>query len=138
MVRKFLLALLLAASNAQAYTLLSVDRLDFEAYRVRDFRDSYYLLNEHEYWKYGTAVVFNLNLVHTEDFQLYFNNRVYGESTNVQYRRIGWTHEFGSRLGDRVELYYQHNSEHLLERANVDTKFKFSNTYGFRLHFVRP
>ncbi len=135
-VRDFIVCLALLLSNtAAAFTVLEAEKLDYEVYKVRDFRDSYYLLNEGESWKYGTAVVFDFNLIRADSWRLYLNNRVYGESTDVQYRRVGYTYEGGIQLGPKVDVYYGHNSEHLIERANPDAKFEFTNVYGIRVHF---
>ena len=58
-----------------------------------------------------------LNLLLIPVAPLYWNNRVHALSVGEHVRWVGWHFELG--LGfDRLDLYFDHNSQHALDRAH--------------------
>lgn len=61
------------------------------------------------------AVIFDIQLAGC----LYWWNRIHGSSTDSQFRWIGWNHALSCRL-EKLELFYEHHSEHALDRTRPE------------------
>lgn len=125
---------------SEEWRLLDLERFAFEAYKIEDHRtaDFVYADPQHshgnETWRGGSAVVFDLNLASFRDLTLYLNNRVHGEGTTAQFRQIGWQYELGAHIGPKVDVFWFHHSQHLLD-IKGEQKFPLDNFFGFRVNF---
>lgn len=144
MFKKFLIVAALMSTPAFGeFHLIEMERFDMEFYEIKNHRDSYFPYNDpdkpsDEHWTNGYATNFNLNLVGTENVNLYLNNRVHGEATNSQVRQVGWKYELGVGFFDRLDLFWHHHSQHVLDASsNVKTRFPLDNFYGFRMNFYQ-
>lgn len=134
------------------WRLLDLDELDMEYREIRNLRDPYFPsyntveqtcsgtkadgTPSGECWKYGANVLFNLNLVeYKKAARLFWRNNVGMDATNRQVRRVGWHWEFGVPLGDRVEVFSRHHSQHWLDGENPDQKYPLRDEYVIKLKF---
>jgi hypothetical protein len=106
---KYLLALLLA-TQAQA-TELKYLGVDFKKYPGK----TYFATLPDETIREEIAVEFDTHLWKCFGWW----NRIHGSSTDSQFRWIGWNHRLYCDLPS-VELYYEHHSEHSLDRTQPD------------------
>lgn len=130
-------------AKAAELHLLSLEEMSFEIYDIADHQDSYmgYQDPDHaeageEAWLGGFAANFDVDLLKYSDWGLYWLNRVHGEGTNAQVRQVGWEYELGLQLGPKLELYWLHHSQHVLD-AERDDHYPLDNFYGARLTFYR-
>lgn len=89
-----------------------------------------------EHWQDGAATTFNLNLVRFQDYSLYWRNYVHMDDTNRQVRQVGWQWEAGVSMADRVEGFWYHHSQHVLD-AQETYHFPLVNRYGVRVIFYQ-
>ena len=126
--------------------LLELDTMYFEAGRTWHLYDPYF--NEvrferdgfgyrtgdsGEYWTYGIAVGFDMTFLQYKDFQWYMKNRVEGNTTNKQFRRVAWLYDFGFAY-KKIDVFWNHRSEHLLDQEH-NTFYPLSDVLGVRLYF---
>jgi hypothetical protein len=131
------LAFLIAPSAKAEPRLFSLREFSFEGYRLLDNRDGFYPYNDgQEKWANGTAVNFNLDLVKVGDWGIRWDNQVRGETTNSQYRAVGWQFETAFDMGQRFSLFWDHHSQHALD-AYVGEKFPLRNVIGGRINFYK-
>ena len=138
-VLSLFLALISASGFAQDYHLVELDRFDFEAWKINDYREGYMDFpsprsGEDERWNKGAAINFNLNLIRINDYAFYANNYVHSDATNKQFRTIGWQWETGFHFNKKVDLFWKHHSQHVLDAAREED-FPLENRYGIRLIF---
>lgn len=137
-----LLALVASPAAAREYRLLDTEELTFETYHLRNHRDPYFPYGDpghednDETWKTGVAAAFNVVLLGSPAADLYWHNRVHGEGTDNQMRQVGWWYELGLNVYDKVELFWTHHSQHLLD-ATSEERFPLDNFFGARLVFLR-
>jgi hypothetical protein len=139
------LGLLASSASAQdaEWHAWDLEEFSMEWYRIANNRDAYFpyadMGEEGEFWDYGTAAKFNLNLLRRGDYGLYWRNAVRGNSTNVQFRSVAWDFRWGLKLGKRLDFFYDHTSEHILDAAPRDggRTYKLRNFYGVEWVFYR-
>jgi len=144
-MKKLLLLAALVAAPAQADEVRfgELRELSMEYFRIANHRDSYFSYADQgddlprEHWYYGTAVKFDLDLVRFRDVAVHWRNRVEGLSTNTQFRSVAWEFRWGVNLGDRVELFYDHLSQHCLECEPEDRSYGLKNFYGVEITFLK-
>jgi hypothetical protein len=137
---RYLLALIMffsTAARADELHLLSLDQFDFDSYRVINHRDAYFpykdMGSDGEHWDKGCAVNFKIDMVKYGKYSFYFDNRVHGEATNVQFRQVGWQFETGLKVDEYVALYYYHHSQHVLDDVGAYGLYNLDNFVGLRL-----
>ena len=47
---------------------------------------------------------------------LFWRNTVHGEGTHSKFMTVGWHWEFGVNLIDGLQLFYEHHSQHVMDR----------------------
>ncbi len=68
----------------------------------------------------------------------YWNSKVKSWTTDAQYRAIGLELEFGVHLSDSLDIYYRHESDHLLDRHHsYMTKYPVADAIGIRLFLFK-
>lgn len=127
--------LLPAVASAADWRLLELREFSFDAYKLADNRDSYFLY-EREEWYGGTAANFNLDLVRRDTVGLFWNNSVVGNGTRAQYREVLWRFKVGVDLGPKLQLYLDHESRHILDERR-DDPYPLYNAYGARITFFK-
>lgn len=71
----------------------------------------------------------------------YWWNRVHGAAdrdrggSGGQFRQVGWNFEVGCRVIPKVDLYYTHHSQHVLDHA-YDPGYSVEDGVGFRLRIL--
>jgi hypothetical protein len=140
MILKFLVTMVMFWSTvgyADDLHILSLDEFTFDTYRIINHRDPYYpygdMGSDGEHWDKGVAADFNIDLLKYQDFDFYWRNRVHGESTDQQFREVGWQFETGLELRNYVQLYYQHHSQHILDAEGQYGKYPLENYVGVRM-----
>ena len=141
---------LLCAAPVQAseWRLLDTDGVYFEAEKHWHLYDPYWdrvryeynqddepIRKSGEYWTYGIAAGFDLVFMARNKFKWYWKNRVEGDSTNHQFRRVAWQYEFGWTF-NKLDIFHSHKSEHLLE-TEYPGFYPLKDSFGFRLHFAK-
>lgn len=134
-------------SFASELRLLEADQLYFETAKTWHLIDPYWdrvrydydefgnkLGDSGEYWTYGMCVGFDLTLVQAGDFAWTWTNRVEGNSTNYQFRRVAWGNTMEMKYG-KVSAFASHLSEHLLD-ADYPGMYPLTDFYGVRLYFL--
>lgn len=115
-MKNWLLALLMVISPAASATQLS-------DWKVLELREAYL-----EYGSYTWAIEpflaptyrptqrFNVGLnIDLVNGIVFFDNVVHSETDQFQYRKVGWNYKFGVHLGDSVDVFFEHFSQHLLD-----------------------
>ena len=70
-----------------------------------------------EHWLYGVGLNMDINLLRYKNNAFFWRNNVYTYGTTVQVRHVGWEWDLGFDLWkDRLEIYYHHHSEHVMEQ----------------------
>lgn len=91
-----------------------------------------------ERWQSGIAALFDLNVIEWRSARLHWDNKVYMDQTNVQPRHVGWEWSVGLQLGEKVELYRYHHSEHHMESGgDANLRFPVKDTYGAKWTLYR-
>lgn len=67
---------------------------------------------------------------------LFMDNIVHSETDKNQYALIGWNYRVGVRLGNYVDLYFAHESLHLLDRTLPVGPSSY-DALGMRIYFYR-
>ena len=70
-----------------------------------------------------------------EEGLLYNETKIIGEYSNTQFRYIQLNLEFGAVIHTGVELYYRHESGHMLD-YNKPGGFPEQNSFGVRINFI--
>jgi hypothetical protein len=132
-----LLWLLAGTATAQEWHVMELREFAMEGYDIANNRDAYFPYADRgddvpsEYWDYGLAAKFDLDLLKRGDYGFRWRNAVRGESTNVQFRSIEWDFRWGLQLGDRLEVFYDHTSRHILDEAPVaERSYRLKNFIG--------
>jgi hypothetical protein len=139
MMRIIYLLLLLHAPIAWG---IETTKVTLEVGRIINMRDAYfseYDLMDYrpvdggeEPWSYHTALAVTTKMMETPLGHIYIDQEISGQSTTRQYRRVEWWVEAGLRIDNRVDIYRQHRSEHLLD-ATADSKYPVWDIYGIRV-----
>jgi hypothetical protein len=140
-----LLALFLASrARADELRLLELDEMSMSYGKLANNRDMYWPYDdparsqEHEYWLYSVATKFDLTLLGYDQYRLRWKNEVRGDSTNVQFRRVMWDFRWGLELGEKLEAYYSHRSEHIMEAAPPEPRtYPLRNEIGLEITFYK-
>ena len=128
-MRKFtslLLTFLLACVSVTAeawdkkpgYRLLRVEDTYFEARRIWHRQAPFWDYQEHETgepWVWGVTLGLDLALIDTARHDLRFDNRVEGDSTDHQFRRVSWEYDLFYEYRGRIGIGWKHQSQHLLD-----------------------
>jgi hypothetical protein len=137
-----LLWLLASGATAQEARVLSLRELSMEGYQVKNRRDSFLEYKDpakaegEEHWVGGYAATFALDLIKYGDYGLYHLDRVFCNGTNAQVREVGHQWEAGAQLGPYLQVFYQHESRHVLDAAR-DERFPLTNYIGGRITFYK-
>lgn len=137
-----LIALLLSpVVQANEYKLFELDEFNMELYSLADHRTLDLPFKDQgadgESWTQGYAANFNIDLFKWANYGLYWQNKVHAESTEAQVRQVGWKYEIGVDLNQKVQLYWLHHSQHLLDGKNPNGKYPLDNFYGIRTVFYK-
>ena len=65
----------------------------------------------------------------------FFNNMIHSETDRDQFRLIGWNYRLGLHLGDSIDFFLEHFSQHIL-----DATPQYNNTYdaiGLRVYMYK-
>lgn len=135
-----LLVFILFSSNAVAYSLNIRDVYFESAGYVGKNYDSYLDMDsELEQLSYIVACGWDLDLFrYGKNLSFYWDNRVEGKSSTRQFRHVSWKFQFGFNLYNAVDIFYFHESQHLLDmdRPKSESLFPLENFIGIRLHFI--
>lgn len=140
MARLIIFLTMVGCEGAYAQTsYFDLSKFALEYWRIDNNRDGYLEIEDpggdaKEHWLYGSAATFDLDLVATENWGLYWDNYVHMDSTNKQVRHVGWEWEGGLRIGDTLEVFHYHHSRHILEAERPD-RYPLVNRYGARWVF---
>lgn len=89
-------------------------------------------------WKHKTTVNWRLNF----GGPVYWDNNAHMESTQNAVSTVGWHFVLGLRLSDQIHLYYDHHSQHPLDRRSPSSDlyksqasrgFANENSYGVKI-----
>jgi hypothetical protein len=143
-----LLSSLLVSTNAYSIDLSGWENWNVTKWNSKDFKfidvSAVYLDFMHYTWAVDPFLQPTLAPTNRFDLHLdmellnrtfFFNNMIHSETDQYQYRLIGWNYRFGVHLGNYVDLYIEHFSQHLLDIAPAT-----ANTYeaiGLRVYFYR-
>ncbi len=140
----YLINLLIATQlNAQELSILELNEFSMESWRIGDFHDSYTEYgqpkseSEQEKWYGGAAANFNLDIIKYDSYSLYWDNHVFMNGTDKQVRHTGWQWEAGIGLWSKLDLFWFHKSQHVLDEAYEDKHYPLENRYGFRYTFFK-
>lgn len=138
---RLLLLLLLPLPALAEWHLLEADRITFEGSRIRAYHNAY--MPEYttgsggEEWDYGAASEFDICLLCYNDWELFWDNRVYTYGTNNQVRHVGWYWELGATLyPGKVNAFYRHHSEHCMECDGPSASQRFPLLDEYVVEFV--
>jgi len=70
----------------------------------------------------------------TGEFSIFWNLEVDGKATTKQFRYVSLDNAIGVRIS-KVDLFYYHKSEHMLEHKPID-HFPLCNYIGIRWHLI--
>lgn len=65
---------------------------------------------------------------------VYWNNTVHSYTNSAQYYLVGWELQFGVRLTQWADFFYEHHSQHLLDHTYPHSKFPVEDSWGFTLY----
>lgn len=126
--------------------VLELDSLDIKYRKHVNYRDSYFpeyetIDNEctksTECMKFGANALFNINVIRINNYNLFWRNDIMMDSTNKQVRHVGWDYEVGLPLvPDKIEMYYHHESRHILEQAN-HARFPLRDEYVINFNIYK-
>ncbi len=126
-----------APAAAQEWHLWETREFAMETYHIANNRDAYFPYADRgddtpsEYWDYGIAAKWDLDLIKRGNYGFRWRNAVRGDSTNVQFRSVEWDFRWGLQLGQRLELFYDHTSRHILDEAPVEPRsYRLKNFIG--------
>ena len=126
------------AAKADDLRLLELDAFSMDFAKIKNYRDGYFQYADPdkpgEHWDTSSSANFDLHLIQWGDWGIYSRNTVHGETTNRQYRRVGWKFEDGVELGPKVRVWLRHHSQHALDSAR-DQHFPLENEIGISLSF---
>jgi hypothetical protein len=124
--------------QVQAETL-AMRKFNFELGKYSDTSRDGYVLQEKpkERLEMRPKIAFDFDWYCTSDTQFcaYLNQEVIGKSTTNQYRFVSWIIEGGFALG-KVEFFYWHQSQHMLEAVALNGKYPNENVAGVRLKLI--
>lgn len=127
----------LCSEPGLAYSVLGPDRVTLEAWKYQFYRDPYYgydTNNGGEQWAYGAGLNLDFHLIEFENFAIYSRNWFHMAATDSQVREAGWEWDQGVRLMNKVEVFYGHHSQHLLDAPSpTNSKYPVYDEYGVRL-----
>lgn len=138
------LALLLLALTTPAlsanYRLVDLEKLEFNYAQLTPNTRDPYLPEDTGKWKERTSLKFRMGLLNQK---LYWDNNVHGETVNTGiFRSVGWQWELGLRITDKLVLYRDHHSRHVMEkippkRFNAGSQFPVEDSYGIKLILIK-
>jgi hypothetical protein len=76
------------------------------------------------------SVVLNIKLL----WKFYWWNRVHGESSDAQFRGVGWEFRLGVRPFKFIDVGYRHHSRHRLDES-LPYRFPVEDSLYLRLYF---
>lgn len=114
------------------FQLLDVDELSIDLYKVQDYRQTYWV-EDYEQMSHGVNINFNLRACR----YLFMENQLHMLGTDSQLRQGGLHWRSGVNLGPYLDIYYEHHSNHVLERGRETREFPLENYYGARFYFLR-
>jgi hypothetical protein len=106
---KYLTFLLLFTSCAQT-KILETKEVSFEFLHFTHSRQPFLLPTN----RAVNEINLNVNLSLLNDY-MFIDNTVHSQTDIYQYRLIGWHYKVGFRLIPRVDFYFEHFSQHLLD-----------------------
>lgn len=142
MIKYLLLLILSTPAFGQEWKLLELDTFNMEIWKNEFYRDPY--MQEYttrtgrggEEWLGGAALNFNLNLLeYKPNWNLYWDNRVHMDGTQVQVRHVGWQWDMGASAGEHVDLFYKHHSRHVMDEAPT-AGYPLRDAVGIRIKIV--
>lgn len=130
--------------------LLEPTSLLFEASEIQNYREAYlpeYSVLGHqssyeperEHWRYGAAVLFDMDVVEYKGYRIFWGNRIHMDATEAQVRRVGWEWRAGVTLiPNKLEVFSYHHSEHWLEGYDQERqRFPVKDEYTVRLILLK-
>lgn len=87
-----------------------------------------------EAWNHQVGLLLDTDLLKFENSTFYWDQKVEAQSTTVQYRRVHWEFEFGFDFSNKVQTFWYHRSEHLLDYEQKD--YPLHDVYGVRLCLI--
>lgn len=142
----FVLLLVAPAAMAGELRLLELDAMSMEFGRIANNRDAYFPYEDPSYdrfdtaetWDSQVAAKFDLALLAFRNYRMHWDNKITGAQTSVQFRQVTWDFRWGLELGNRLELYYDHTSSHLLDQSpEGPRRYTLKNVYGAAINFYR-
>lgn len=121
---------------ADEYRLLDVDRIEFEGWKTLHKRDPY-LYQYTSQWTNGAS--FNLNLSACR--YLKWRNQIHMDGTTSGLKMVGWFFDISTSYSKYWTPFYQHHSQHALDRDGASAEPYASNSFplvdliGVRLIF---
>lgn len=111
MLNKFLLLIcLLPTASYAEWKVLEVDKLYVDTGQYLYASEPFLLPNYKPEYKLDV----NLNLL-MFDGVMFFDNKIFSEMDNTQYRKVGWNYSIGIHFGPFFDAFFEHKSEHLLD-----------------------
>ena len=127
-------------ANAKDISFMELCKFSMDFAKLENNRDPYYPYadpgaNGPETWDKEVAANFDLDLIRYGDYALTWDNTVHTETTNRQFRQVGWKFEVAAHLGSRFKLYYRHHSQHLMDADGQGLRYPLYNAVGAQIVF---
>lgn len=135
--------LFLLSSQAQARSYLNLDELSLKLTRFGCNRELQTPDIECTDYIGRVGVQFDLSLI---DNWMYWKNQVQSEGVSAKFMTVGWHWEFGFSLSPVIDVFWEHHSRHVMDRAQPyywdertespqRVKYPVEDSYGIRIRF---
>lgn len=143
-----LLTLLLLASGANAASdpawWLDARELSVDVCRIDRKTDPFFPDTLSSDWHWGAAVNWDVTFLGRG----YWNNRTYFDTATVhpdpanpgygydKVGHVGWQSELGAHVGPKVDIFWQHHSQHAADDGRPGQEYPLDDRYGVRFYFL--
>jgi hypothetical protein len=125
---------------AKDFYLLEPTNVYVDLYKYQSYRDPYLAPVDKDISQGASFHVYT-NLIRWRSYKLHWNNDLYFDQSRVtqQIVHAGYHYELGMNIINdarglpRVELFKEHNSEHIMDTARPAMHFPVYDRYGIRL-----
>lgn len=137
-----ILGFLATSAEAGEYRLLEIDRVDFEAQKLRPENRDPYSPQFTENWRERAAIKWDITILEYG----YWRNNVHTETagSGSTVKTVGWEWEAGVRLGKYADVFHYHHSRHIMEgepearfNEGKGNQFPVEDALGVRFHLYR-
>jgi len=125
--------LLAFASYAKAEGLQSfkIDTMSIDVWKTKDKRYSYAPQYDSQ-WTHGGQFNLGLRVLNV----LRWDNRFHLDNADSQVKLVGWEYRVTMDYFSKVQPFFNHHSEHLLDEGPNDRSFPVEDKYGVSFIFL--